>query len=362
MKIVAALANHHGSGYHRALVPLRALGVRGHDVTLSIGLADPALLAGADVFYLPLAQNEAMYDLAVAHRAAGGRVVYEIDDDYRATPLTNPARHFPGFAERVEWMNRIIGVADAVVTATPTLAAAYRDLNARVFACPNTIDPLDTACFFGLGEPLDDGEVRIGLAGSESHYFDVTVIVEPLTRVLDRHANVRLVVLGADFRRLFPLRLRDRIRFLGHTFYVGDDGMVREFCLPGEVWPVIRYYQVLAAERLHVGLAPLVDDAFNRAKSWLKALEYGALGIPTIASSVGPYRDYAQQAGADAILLARDAADWEAALETLIESRAERAQLRRANRANVLQHHLIYQHVDTWEKALESVVAPSLSG
>jgi glycosyltransferase involved in cell wall biosynthesis len=359
MKIVVALANHHGSGYHRALVPLRALAARGgYDVTLSVGLSDPAQLDGADVFYLPIAQNETMYEIAARHQAAGGRVVYEVDDDYRATPLSNPGARFPGFAERVAWMNRFIALADGVIVATPTLAAAYADLNDRIFVCRNTIDPADTACFFGLGEPPDDGEIRIGWAGSESHGLDVAEIVGPLTRIFDAYANVRLLILGADFRRLFPQRYRDRIAFVGHTFYVGENGMVREFCYPGEVWPVIRYYQALASLRLHIGLAPLTEHPFNDAKSYLKVLEYGALGIPAIASDTGPYREYAERAGgAGSLLLARDRDDWERMLTELIESAATRERLRRANRSNVLHNHLVYHQTDAWAEALQAVVA-----
>jgi len=358
VKIVVALANHHGSGYHRALVPLRGLAARGHAVTLSIGLSDPAQLEGADVFYLPIAQNERMYEIAAAHRAAGGRVVYEIDDDYRATPLSNPGARFPGFAERVAWMNRTIALADGVIVATPTLAAAYSDLNEQIFVCRNTIDPADTACFYGLGEPPMDGEIRIGWAGSESHGLDVAEIVAPLTRIFDAYSNVRLVIVGADFRRLFPLRYRERVAFLGHTFYTGEDGIVREFCYPNEVWPVVRYYQVLAASRLHIGLAPLTDTPFNRSKSFLKVLEYGALGIPTIASAVGPYLEYVERHGGEgSVLLARDGDEWERQLTELIDSGLVRERLRRANRANVLHNHLVYHQTDAWEAALEAVVS-----
>src|SRR3546814_8283247 len=39
-----------------------------------------------------------------------------------------------------------------------------------------------------------------------------------------------------------------------------------------------------------VGVAPLSDTTFNRSKSDIKFLELAALGIPTIASDVAPYR------------------------------------------------------------------------
>lgn len=43
--------------------------------------------------------------------------------------------------------------------------------------------------------------------------------------------------------------------------------------------------------RLSVGIAPVVPHAFNASKSWIKPLEYGALGIPCVATDHVPYRE-----------------------------------------------------------------------
>lgn len=40
-----------------------------------------------------------------------------------------------------------------------------------------------------------------------------------------------------------------------------------------------------------VGIAPLIDNRFNACKSNLKIMEYGALGMATVASDVGPYKN-----------------------------------------------------------------------
>jgi hypothetical protein len=43
-------------------------------------------------------------------------------------------------------------------------------------------------------------------------------------------------------------------------------------------------------QNFHVGLVPLVRNAFNEAKSYLKGLEYAAAGIPFIATPTEEYR------------------------------------------------------------------------
>ena len=247
------------------------------------------MLDGADLLYLPIAQNEAVFEQA-RHFKTAAVVAYEFDDHYRATTASNPASLASRFGERAGWMDQMLQLADVVITTTPMLADSYRATNPNIHVCRNAIDPIDTAAFFQLGEPEPDGEIRIGFAGSGSHVDDMKLVVEPVTRILDARSDVRFIMIGADFRSLFPERLHERIRYAGHTFYSDDNGRVREFCYPGEMWPVVRYLHLLAEHRLHIAIAPLADSLFNRAKSDLKLLEYGALGIPTVASPIGRTR------------------------------------------------------------------------
>jgi glycosyltransferase involved in cell wall biosynthesis len=46
--------------------------------------------------------------------------------------------------------------------------------------------------------------------------------------------------------------------------------------------------------RFDIGIAPLKDTEFNESKSYIKALEYAAVGIPCVVSKVGPYRDFVE--------------------------------------------------------------------
>jgi hypothetical protein len=49
----------------------------------------------------------------------------------------------------------------------------------------------------------------------------------------------------------------------------------------------------------HIGIAPIADNTFNDSKSELKWLEYTALGVPTVASDVGPYKRVMQTASTE---------------------------------------------------------------
>lgn len=68
---------------------------------------------------------------------------------------------------------------------------------------------------------------------------------------------------------------------------------------------------------LDVGLVPLRDVAFNRAKSWIKGLEYAAAGVPFVAQDLPEYRRLQEDHGIG--MTARRPRDWMRALDRLTD-------------------------------------------
>lgn len=97
---------------------------------------------------------------------------------------------------------------------------------------------------------------------------------------------------------------RDVQRACDHTVFevVGDRGVHRMFrdiprvrVLHPIRWP--SYLSVLAAGRYDIGLVPLLDTPFNRARSGIKALEIAAIGARGILSRRAPYTAHAELPG-----------------------------------------------------------------
>jgi glycosyltransferase involved in cell wall biosynthesis len=63
-------------------------------------------------------------------------------------------------------------------------------------------------------------------------------------------------------------------------------------------------------------LVPLLDSPFNRAKSWLKGIEYASLGVPFIASPLPEYRKLAELGAG---VLADTPQQWYEAIAMLFE-------------------------------------------
>jgi glycosyltransferase involved in cell wall biosynthesis len=67
---------------------------------------------------------------------------------------------------------------------------------------------------------------------------------------------------------------------------------------------------------LDVGLVPLIHSRFNQAKSWCKGLEYGAMGVPAVASPSREYRRYIRP-GDNGLLVRKN--NWAAQIETILD-------------------------------------------
>lgn len=85
-------------------------------------------------------------------------------------------------------------------------------------------------------------------------------------------------------------------------------------------------------EGASVGLMPLEDTEWNRAKCAMKLLIYGALGLPSVASPVGANVEVLRPGTG---LLASTPTDWFDALDRLLRDSEARREMGRAARINV---------------------------
>jgi len=223
------------------------------------------------------------------------KLVWETDDDLWSIDPTNEraARVFtPALLRAVEHCAK---TAHLVTVSTEPLAEVMREFNPNVIVLPNHID----GALLDMQRPRRD-RVTVGWTGGDSHKRDWLAAAPSIRRFLNRNPDVDLHMIGADYRR--EGRLRGR--------WTG--------------W-IQKHRDYYAAIDFDIGLAPLVPTIFNRSKSHIKALEYAALGIPVIASDVGPYRDFVID-GVTGFLVRRDH-EWEQRLRELTQDHAMREEM-----------------------------------
>ena len=158
-------------------------------------------------------------------------------------------------------------------------------------------------------------DVCIGyLSGTRTHRLDFEECVEALDRVMQRHPEARLLLVGhIDVPdRLEPYRER-----IDHHELV-----------PWQELPRV-------IQSIDINLAPLEpDNPFTAGKSELKFLEAGVCGVPTVASPIGGYRD-AIRHGENGFLCATTD-EWVQVLSDLVQDADLRERVGDAARETVL--------------------------
>lgn len=275
MKVLLLLGDQAGCGFYRMSEPARAVSDAFGDVEtivatqLNVGRLRNGTIAavdpgGADVVVM---QRPATPDLLRSLRLLqrqGVPVVVEVDDLMSATPTAH-------IGHRV--LRDVAGIvaqcadeADHVTVTTPALLAHYAR-HGRGTVVPNAI-PRRFAELWPAYE-RHTTPVGVGWTGQiPSHPHD-------------------LLALGSGLRQAFD-HVGDRARFVTwNVLGVAEQTGVQPVNV-GARRDVGDYLNSIG-EHLDVGIAPLADTRFNRAKSWLKPLEYAARGVLPISSRFGEY-------------------------------------------------------------------------
>lgn len=312
-------------GYYRVRLPFEWLNRAGHLMTHTDYTQNQhPPMQGAPIVLGQRIGGQEIDTLWYQLRQSGVKLVWETDDDLWRMDESNPARFQITDMTRY-WMESALRQAHLVTTTVPHLADAMREFNPNVVVIPNAVDPaLLTA------ERKRADRLTIGWAGGSSHHDDFRSVIGALRRVTDHRGDVDFHSVGVDYGRDFGLT-RNR-----HTPW-------RESMLD--------YYSGIDFD---IGIAPLLDTPFTRSKSPIKAIEYNALGIPVIASNVGPYRDYVVD-GVTGFLVDTEE-EWVDRLELLISDTDLRAQMgaraREHARAYTVEHT-----APMWEAAFRTLEA-----
>ncbi len=329
-----------GARFYRMTLPLTELGKHeGFEVTFADG-------GDANGHRSPVtAQHLEGYDVIVGQRlnkhdglgiwrgarTPFSRLVYETDDDTFAINAEN-WQAYSLFA-REDVRDAIIHgaeVADLITVTNQHLAEVMTEItgNPATVVLPNHVP----------GWVLDVERPRrerpcIGYQGGASHGTDIGLAAEPARRFLKRFPGWDLECTGTDFRPTFKADA-DRMSYVPWV-RVNDDPA--------------GYY---ATMNFDIGLAPLVGTAFDLSKSFLKPLEYNALGIPVLASDVGPYREYVQH-GVNGFLIRRDH-EWLKYLSELASDDGLREKMSRQAR-ECAREYVIERGWELWAQAYRSM-------
>ena len=248
-----------------------------------------AALLGPPVFERLIAQS-------------GVPVVFDFDDAIFVS-YRSPSNGYLSYLKFASKTKTICRISSHVMVGNPYLADYARQVNDRVTVIPTTID---TEKYRVPDRREKPGPPVIGWTGSHS-----------TVQHLDTMRGALKKLAGKE-----PFRLR----VIGTPSYE---------CPPVEVeaMPWRAETELEDLSEIDIGMMPLPDDRWSKGKCGLKALQFMALGIPTICSPVGVNTDIIQDDQNGFIAATED--EWVEKLSRLLRSAELRQRLGHAGRVTV---------------------------
>ena len=264
---------------------------------------------GYDAVYVY--REAALLGPEIFERALARRVplIYDFDDAIYL-PAVSEANERLAFLKSPQKVARICEMATHVMAGNKYLADWASQHNPNVSVIPSTIDLhlYDYEKFGPAARAEKPGLPVIGWSGSTTTIAHLNTIRGALQKLA----------------QIEPFRFR----FIGPS-----DWSLEGVQVENVRWRASSEAADLSA--LDIGLMPLPDEPWTRGKCAMKALQYMALGIPSVASPVGVNRDIIRHGENGFLASSED--EWLQVLAALLRDKSMRQSVGEAGRATVEQ-------------------------
>lgn len=258
-------------------------------------------------------------------RALAPRLIFDVEDDVLKGQQLPGAGHPNPIArllKRPAKARFLMQEADYLIAASPFMRDKWIALNkhGRCACIPASID---TDRIRPLSTRSTEGPVVIGWTGtfSTKPFLD---LLRPVFIELASRVSFQLTIIG-NF----------------------------DYELPGVNLKVIQWSsecEVEDLQSLDIGVYPLPDESWSLGKSGLKAFQYMAVGIPTVASAVGTTPAIIRD-GENGFLI-HEAGEWAPRLERLVRDAELRKKMGEQARRDVVAHHSVAATTQKYREVL----------
>lgn len=370
MKILFLHAEYNGVAYWRMFEPARWLNMAYKDVSVTYFPCDEGL-----EFAKPLSEWEELakaHDLIVFGRVSDEQslttmlymrevskkpIVMEMDDDWSKVDKKNLAYR--------DWHPNSIGVkmADAQTKAADMLQVSTHPLkqamgyrySKKTWIAPNLVDIRRWDIVQVLRDKIKPkrDEIRIGWAGSATHYGDFLPILPAIKEIGAKYPKVKFVICGmkADYFFNKEKKIIGKGNNLGTMLACPVDPERFELHDGVNFW---KWPQKVAELDLDIVIAPLEDSIFNKAKSNARYLEFSSLGVPGVYADVYPFSKTIKH-GVNGFL-ARTTSQWVDYISQLIDSKELRIEMGEKAHENVEENYSFQNQIGLWRKNYEEIL------
>ncbi len=207
----------------------------------------------------------------------------------------------------------LIGLSTMVFAGNEYLAEYARQYNSHVHVVPTTLDHV-------MIQPKDQQAhsklLTLGWIGTNAttRYLELAL---PALEALAQVRPFRLLIVGADQ----PIEI------------AGVECINRRWNLEQETADL---------QEMDIGLYPLPESTWSLGKCALKAIQYGAIGIPTVCTPIGMNLEVIHDEVTG--FYASTSAEWVRRLTQLIDDAALRTRLGATARQRIVQHYSLFKY------------------
>ena len=281
-------------------------------------------------------ENDVLENWAKYWQSLGGKIIYELDDDFFDTEALSSKSHISyseAFARTIR-TKFLISLSDLVIVSTDNLKNKVREYfdKKKIVIIKNVLD--DSVWNINIDKSREEHHnvVKIGYIGTPSHLEDMDMIKEAIHDVENKYGDyVRFEVIGVGNQNTIPWgRIIEQKHSSYHNFSTWLQKIVD--------WDI--------------GLIPLCNNEFNLSKSNLKFLEYSALGLPIIVSNIDTYSGIAKD-GENCICVNNTRENWYSAICNLIENKELRRELAKQSKIEVYNNYMLSKNIDLYKNAIK---------
>ena len=359
LRILFIPMDNHGCGFYRMMVPANEIKRQNlADVQVNFGW-DWKMVEWAHVIIVQRQSDQKAFEAIEQAHSLGKKIIYEIDDYLQGISPHNPSFDYwspmgPNLGRALDLMKK----CDAMQVSTPRLKNEYSLWNPVIECMPNRLDKLlwDTPAWGATHwdnyyKKKNDGIIRIGWAGAGSHYHDLQLIEEVITKICQKYPQVHFCMMGYFGETNLGKNLfQDITPTTSLCPHCKQGGQLEK--IPGI--DLLYYPSKLREGAFDIAVAPIIETGFNQGKSDLKIKEYAALGIPVVASNITPYKESVQNGYTG--FLASTGKEWFDSLELLIKDEVLRKRLGENNH-QWYQQNTIDKHIGDWVSFYYRVVS-----
>lgn len=198
---------------------------------------------------------------------------FEIDDNLLDVPASvDPAGVYNKYRP---YLIKLLTNASEVHVTNDALSDVCKKYNKNIIIRPNKVFPhrwKKCSAEERIDLKLIKSDLNVLYFGSKTHQEDLNFLIESLSLARESGKNIQLYVVGCG-DSLPKLEYIHRLTPVGGRYDIFIDWLIK------------------VAHQFDTGVAPLVNPQFSATKSFLKCIEFYALGLPVICSDNLPYSE-----------------------------------------------------------------------